>query len=59
MYQSLYPTELSYTFKELMAIKGSARRRHLRDIGYSHTAQEQLEKIKSNRCKTICSILEI
>ena len=56
---SLYPAELSYRFKELTAIKGSARRRHLRDTGYSHTAQVQLKKIKPNRSKDMCSMFEI
>lgn len=42
------PAELSHRLKELMAIKGSACRRHFRDVGYSHTAQVQLEKIKLN-----------
>ena len=42
------PAELSHRLKELMAIKGSACRKHFRHVGYSHTAQVQLEKIKLN-----------
>lgn len=59
IYQPLYPAGLWCRFKELTAIKGLARRRHLRDTSCSHTIQIQLKKMKTNRCKNICSTCEI